>query len=214
MGWSFRKSIRLGKGLRLNLSKRGLGWSFGSKALRFGFGGGRTRVSSGFGPFRYHKTLNPGSAPSGGRGCGCLTLVVAVFVVGGIASLFRDHTPQMPRTEKKPGGSPLPRAASSDSSARSVTVLKDSATGTSRVSPPAPIPNGPTTPRPLPTGHAADAAKWRAVALYPRLGVVDSPLNRSFVERVRRYQSEKPRIFDDPEWPTVIARECVAELGQ
>jgi hypothetical protein len=72
----------------------------------------------------------------------------------------------------------------------------------------------PNTPRPLPTGHAVDAAKWRAVARYPRLGIAGSPLNRAFVERVRRYQSEKPQIFDDPEWPTAIARECAADVGE
>jgi len=38
MGWRMRKSIRLGKGVRLNVSKRGLGISGGVKGLRVGVG--------------------------------------------------------------------------------------------------------------------------------------------------------------------------------
>jgi hypothetical protein len=34
MGWSFRKSIRLGKGFRLSVSKRGLGISGGVRGVR------------------------------------------------------------------------------------------------------------------------------------------------------------------------------------
>lgn len=36
MGWNFRKSVRLGKVVRLNLSKRGVGISAGVKGLRLG----------------------------------------------------------------------------------------------------------------------------------------------------------------------------------
>lgn len=36
MGWRFRKSIRLGKGVRLNLSKSGVGMSVGGKGFRVG----------------------------------------------------------------------------------------------------------------------------------------------------------------------------------
>ncbi|MBI2061179.1 MAG: DUF4236 domain-containing protein [Nitrospirae bacterium] len=38
MGLNFRKSINLGGGLRLNLSKKGVGSSFRVKGLRFGIG--------------------------------------------------------------------------------------------------------------------------------------------------------------------------------
>lgn len=73
------------------------------------------------------------------------------------------------------------------------------------------IPRHLTNPRSLPTGYAADAAKSRAIARYPQLAVAGSPLNSAFVARVRRYQVEKPQVFDDPEWPTQIARECEAQ---
>jgi hypothetical protein len=68
-----------------------------------------------------------------------------------------------------------------------------------------------TAARPLPTGDAAEAAKLRAVARYPQLGIAGSPLNTAFLARVRQYQIENPQVFDDPEWPTRIARECVVK---
>ncbi len=47
MGFRYRKSIRLGSGVRLNLSKRGVGISFGVKGFRVSSGptGGRVTVS-------------------------------------------------------------------------------------------------------------------------------------------------------------------------
>ena len=215
MGWSFRKSFRIGKGLRFNLSKRGLGWSIGGKLLRLGFGGGRTRVSSGFGPFRYQKTLSPGAAPASKGGCGCLTLIVAVLAVGGITSLFHSQKPPSTGRANRNGeetSRPEPRSSSARLQPPSIPENPVQPAPTNSSSPPtARLSNA---PRPLPTGHAADAAKWRAVALYPRLGIADSPLNRAFLARVRRYQSERPEIFDNPEWATLIARECATELGQ
>ncbi|MGI6286605.1 tetratricopeptide repeat protein [Neomoorella humiferrea] len=38
MGWRFRKSVRIAKGVRLNLSKRGVGVSVGGKGFRVGIG--------------------------------------------------------------------------------------------------------------------------------------------------------------------------------
>lgn len=38
MGWQFRKSIRLGKGFRLNISKSGIGLSGGVKGARVSVG--------------------------------------------------------------------------------------------------------------------------------------------------------------------------------
>lgn len=36
MGWNFRKSISLGLGLKINLSKSGIGFSWGTKGFRIG----------------------------------------------------------------------------------------------------------------------------------------------------------------------------------
>lgn len=69
------------------------------------------------------------------------------------------------------------------------------------------------TPRPLPTGHAATAAQWRAIAAYPRLGIAGSEFNLMFLETVKKAQIERMEIFDNPEWPTAIARECSHKLN-
>ncbi|MGI8589137.1 MAG: DUF4236 domain-containing protein [Chloroflexia bacterium] len=47
MGWRFRRSVRLLPGLRLNFSKRGLGYSIGRRGFRFSVGpnGRRTALS-------------------------------------------------------------------------------------------------------------------------------------------------------------------------
>lgn len=46
MGFRFRKSINLGGGLKVNLSKKGVGVSGGVKGLRVGTGPSGTRVTS------------------------------------------------------------------------------------------------------------------------------------------------------------------------
>lgn len=59
MGFSFRKSIRLGGGMRLNLSSRGVGVSGGVKGLRISSNTTRgTRLYAGVGGMRYQKSLN------------------------------------------------------------------------------------------------------------------------------------------------------------
>jgi hypothetical protein len=47
MGFRYRKSVKLGGGLRLNLSKRGIGISAGVKGLRFGIGPSGARITAG-----------------------------------------------------------------------------------------------------------------------------------------------------------------------
>lgn len=60
MGWSFRKSKKLGP-LRLTVSKSGLGVSVGGKAGRIGIGAsGRTTLSAGVAGLRYQKVLSGG----------------------------------------------------------------------------------------------------------------------------------------------------------
>lgn len=68
------------------------------------------------------------------------------------------------------------------------------------------------TPRPIPTGLAAQNAQRRALIAFPDLGKKESPLNRAFLERLHRYQTEKPQIFDDPDWPGIIAAEAAQSL--
>ena len=47
MGFRYRKSVKLGGGLRLNFSKRGIGISAGVKGLRFGIGPSGARITAG-----------------------------------------------------------------------------------------------------------------------------------------------------------------------
>lgn len=57
MGWYFRKSVSLG-GLRLNLSKSGVGYSTGIRGLRFGVNArGQQYVSCGLGGIYYRHNL-------------------------------------------------------------------------------------------------------------------------------------------------------------
>ena len=58
MGWSFRESIKVLPGIRLNFSRRGIGASIGPKGLHLGFGGGRApRITGGIGPLHYYQSL-------------------------------------------------------------------------------------------------------------------------------------------------------------
>jgi hypothetical protein len=57
MGFSFRKSIRLTKGLRLNLSRSGLGISGGARGARISAGPRGIGVSGGAGGLRYQKQI-------------------------------------------------------------------------------------------------------------------------------------------------------------
>jgi predicted negative regulator of RcsB-dependent stress response len=58
MGLSFRKSVRLGGGLRLNFSKRGIGLSAGVPGLRISTGPRGTRLSVGKGGLNYQTSLS------------------------------------------------------------------------------------------------------------------------------------------------------------
>src|SRR5262245_51415561 len=58
MGWSMRKSIKLGPA-RLNLSSRGIGYSVGVRGLRVGTSSrGRSYVRGGRGMLRYQAPLS------------------------------------------------------------------------------------------------------------------------------------------------------------
>ena len=58
----------------------------------------------------------------------------------------------------------------------------------------------------------AQAAQLKAIELYPELAVAGSPLNKEFVERVKRYQTEKKEFFTEPDWPIRLAKECSEDL--
>lgn len=64
MGWSFRKSFKIAPGVRLNLSKSGVGVSAGFKGARIGTGPRGSYFTSGFGPFLYREKLGQGDSRS------------------------------------------------------------------------------------------------------------------------------------------------------
>ncbi|MEI6399129.1 MAG: hypothetical protein WCO71_10185 [Pseudomonadota bacterium] len=119
------------------------------------------------------------------------------WVIVGILGLglaLRGHftTPE-PQPNSTPVPVPLPSSLTTD---RSLKKLDDS--------------DKPeiASPRSVPTGPVALAAQQRAIAKFPQLAVIGSPINRAFLESMHRYQTEKPHIFDDPEWPTIIATDA------
>lgn len=110
MRWSPRKSVRIGKGFRLNLSRKGVGWSAGIPGfLRFGRGGdGRTRTSVGKGLLRWEKQSN---GAKGNGGCGCGGCLLLLFIAGGVifiigAFLSPSHPSTAPALAAKPSARP------------------------------------------------------------------------------------------------------------
>src|SRR5881396_3921330 len=61
MGWYLRKSFNFGP-VRLNLSRSGLGASFGVTGARIGIGPRGSYVHVGRGGLYYRQSLNPGAA--------------------------------------------------------------------------------------------------------------------------------------------------------
>lgn len=69
----------------------------------------------------------------------------------------------------------------------------------------------PLAPPPPPAALAMTPQK-RAVQLFPDLGVTGSRLNREFLRRFTQYQKDNPSYFNNPEWPTQLARESDAAI--
>jgi len=78
MGWSFRKSLRLLPGIRINLSKSGPRLSVGVPGVRASIGvDGKARVYGGAGPIRYQKRITvPTPKLAVGRSGGFLSSIV------------------------------------------------------------------------------------------------------------------------------------------
>ncbi len=134
MGWTFRKSFRLGKGTRLNLGKRGFGVSTGIRGLRISSGSRGTKVYGGWGPFRFQRTLssrsNPGAEASSESGfVGCLILLLVLFpIVMLVSSLIgpRRAAPVSPSASYSFATQPLVSAPASDERTASGPLQADS----------------------------------------------------------------------------------------
>lgn len=62
--------------------------------------------------------------------------------------------------------------------------------------------------RAIPSGPEVVAAQQRAIQRFPALGVKGSTLNNAFLQTVQQARSERPEVFDNPDWPTVLASEA------
>jgi hypothetical protein len=79
-----------------------------------------------------------------------------------------------------------------------------------------PVTGANSTPAPeaAPTTPASNTTpQQRAMDAFPALAVKNSPLNLEFVARYRRYKTENPTYFDDPEWPLKLAKESSEALA-
>lgn len=110
-----RKSFTLGKGFRINLSRRGIGWSAGiPKLFRFGVGADRrVRSSFGTGLLRHefdHGKATAQSAQSRGGCCGCLAfsllaVLALILFIGFVAGTSSGPDRESPlQTPAKPAG--------------------------------------------------------------------------------------------------------------
>ena len=81
MGWSFRKSIKIAPGIRLNLSKSGLGLSGGVRGFRIGTGPRGPYINAGRDGIYYRKQLGSRSAGGAGRS-GALGWIVLLVIIG------------------------------------------------------------------------------------------------------------------------------------
>lgn len=57
------------------------------------------------------------------------------------------------------------------------------------------------------------SSEQMAVRLYPALGVAGSTFNKRFLALHKKYRTERPAYFRDPDWPMTLARE-VAESNR
>ncbi len=57
------------------------------------------------------------------------------------------------------------------------------------------------------------SAQQKAIELFPDVGVAGSALNKEFLARAERYQSEKKEFFAQPDWPVRLAKECSEALA-
>lgn len=78
MGWSFRKGFKIAPGIRLNLSKSGVGISGGVKGFRVGVGPRGTNVSAGRGGLYYRKQLGAGFGSPRARSSILMSVIVII----------------------------------------------------------------------------------------------------------------------------------------
>ena len=168
--------------------------------------------------------IDSGRRASGGMGCvaGLLFILLVLGVGYGVKRMILDRTeaPVVEPATTSPNGGVVP------GSVTPATTLPNGG-GSGSVTPATTSPNGGVVPGPvkpatsLPNGGvlpgsvtpATTSARDRAVRAFPDLVVADSPLNREFVRRYHLYLKEHREYFEDPDWPTKLARESAAAIA-
>lgn len=83
MGWSYRKSVKIGP-FRINVSKSGVGYSVGGKGFRTGVRSNGSIFQS-FGipgtGLRYTSSRSGKSSGSGGGCCGCVVFFIVAYAI-------------------------------------------------------------------------------------------------------------------------------------
>jgi hypothetical protein len=67
-------------------------------------------------------------------------------------------------------------------------------------------------PGPTPESGPPLSPQQRAMAVFPDLANLNSPLNREFVRHYNEYQKVNKTYFNDPDWPMQLAQESNAAL--
>ena len=119
MGFNFRKSIKLGKNFRINLSKSGVGFSAGVKGARVSVGPKGVRKTASipgtgisYTEQKSWNQINKSDQNKGSKesyipnkstptikknkkpGCGCFTVIIVLIFIGILHSAFSSNTPK------------------------------------------------------------------------------------------------------------------------
>ncbi len=234
MGWSFRKSFKVAPGVRLNLSKKGLGMSMGVKGLHLGVGSGRkARVTGGIGPFRYYRSIGASSSHPSSRvvsqtGSCINTLAKGIVLIVGCILIYglikRTSTPISGRSSQIEQPTPDLRTLTPGQIAFAPIEQGNSPAGT--VSTP-PVtahavrdfaanrvasPDSATDHFQPSFADQVRASQQLAIQKYPDIGRAGTPLNRMFLHEYERQKLAGSLRLTKGTWPLWLADECRARM--
>ena len=168
--------------------------------------------------------IDSGRRASGGMGCvaGLLFILLVLGVGYGVKRMILDRTeaPVVEPATTLPTGGVLPGSVTpattlpnggGPGSVVPATTLPSGGVVPGSVKPATSLPSGGTQPGSV--TPATTSARDRAMLAFPQLAVLNSPLNREFVRRYNLYLKEHREYFQDPDWPTKLARESAAAIA-
>lgn len=157
--------------------------------------------------------IDSGRRASGGMGCvaGLLFILLVLGVGYGVKRkiLDRNEAPVVEPATTSPNGG--------GSGSVTPATTSPNGGGPGPVKPATTLPSGGANPLAgggVSRGKTPEVlARDRAMLAFPQLAVLNSPLNREFVRRYNLYQKEHREYFEDPDWPTKLARESAAAIA-